>query len=623
MDHSDAHNAGLDRRHHHHDDQSGSSRHDEEQPLLGKSGAGIYHIDILPSIYTAAVYAPFVTRIKTGKHMSKAIVIIWAMLFLNMVLQLGMLHVINLFSHHDAASRHLIDSGRQPVNNAAAKTYKQFLLPHERVVLEDGETDALCTLNNGVYSCMPSGVEFASEWKSLDTDGDGVWTLAEASAVENAQGNLTSLLQSDKTPSAQDEAIERRRALFFNSIITGLKQRAEWMAPLNGTLTPWLHGAGEATLYLTQDVLAGQAIPKPYFDYWVGDAMMCSRFDSLACTKIVASGLFDEALTKGRFAAAHKGVFDYTSATKYCTMMLEDHGGCEQSLPSEFMLAKMERQHVCGEATLHSDGVIADPNNPTEVMSVAKPSYTYLDARELAQHGTFLFFTVLILIMFYSSLVVELRDVIKLTDFLYSFPACQNPQDSGGVDLGEGAPDGKRYHIERISPRHRVAIAVIVVMRTVIFVVVAGFGTWFLLVEDNYMELVLNAVALSFIVTVDEVIYDVFVETKTKADVGCDETERISYTGVLPRDDGRIAGYLMRKDVWGLIVLPIISTVVVLCHMHFVREPGTTALTCACLQEGQNCAESMLNQEGWWQQYWSHTLPAAIHQIEALRVQGM
>merc|ERR1719424_1266006 len=479
--------------------------------------------------------------------MSKTIVTVWVMVFFNMVLQLGMLHVINLFSHLDQLQ--IIDTGNKPVARAVAKTYKQFLLPHERVVLEVSETEPLCTLDNGLFSCLPRGVEFASEWKSLDTDGDGVWTISEASSVE-------------------DKAIQTRRTLFFNTIITGLKQRAEWMAPLNGTLSPLLHGVGEATLYLTQDVLEGRAISKPYFDYWVGDAMMCTRFDSLACTKIVKSGLFDEALTKGRFAAAHKGVFDYPSATKYCTMMLEDHGGCEQSLPSEFMIAKMDRKHVCGEATLRSDGVIADPNNPTEVMSVSKPSYKNLDARELSQHGTFLFFTVLILIMFYSSLVVELRDVIKLIDFLYSFPSSQNPEDVGGVDLGEGAPDGKRFRIERISRRHRVAIAVIVLVRTLIFVVVAGFGTWFLLVEDNYMELVLNAVALSFIVTVDEVIYDVFMETKTKADVGCDETERISYTGVLPRDDGRIGGYLMRKDVWGLVVLPIISTVVVLCHMR-------------------------------------------------------
>jgi len=584
----------------------------EKEALLGQSGGrggGTYHIDMLPSIYTAAVYAPFVMKIKTGKLMSRTIVTVWVMVFFNMVLQLGMLHVINLFSHLDQLQ--IIDTGNKPVARAVSKTYKQFLLPHDRVVLEVSETEPLCTLDNGLFSCLPRGVEFASEWKSLDTDGDGVWTISEASSMENSQGSV------------ENKAIETRRTLFFNTIITGLKQRAEWMAPLNGTLSPLLHGVGEATLYLTQDVLEGRAIPKPYFDYWVGDAMMCTRFDSLACTKIVESGLFDAALKKGRLAAAHKGVFDYTSAAKYCTMMLEEHGGCEQSFPASFRIAVMERKHACGEVELHSDGVIANPTNPTEIMSVSRLSYKYLDTKELCQNGTFLFFQVLILIMFYSSLVVEAREVIKLADFLYSFPGAYGPQDRGGVDLGEGCPGGKRYRIERISAPQRASIAAMLLLRLVIFAVVSIFGTWFLLVEDNYMELLLNAVALSFIVTVDEVIVDVFVESSTMQAVGLEETERIAYQGVLPRDDGRIAGLMFRKDVWGLMFLPILSTVLVLHHMHFVREPANTALTCACLQEGQHCAESMVNQADWWQQYWSRTLPAAIHQIEALRSQGM
>jgi len=303
--------------------------------------------------------------------------------------------------------------------------------------------------------------------------------------------------------------------------------------------------------------------------------------------------------------------------------MLEEHGGCEQSFPASFRIAVMERKHACGEVSLHSAGVIAPPTNPREIMSVSRPTYKNLDAEELCQHGTFLFFTVLILIMFYSSLVVEAREIIKLTDFLYSFPGTYNPQDRGGVDLGEECPNGTRYRIERISAIHRAAIAAMLLLRLLIFAVVAIFGTWFLLVEDNYMELLLNAVALSFIVTVDEVIADVFVESSTKKDVGLEETERIAYRGVLPRDDGRIAGLMFRKDVWGLVVLPILSTVLVLHHMYFVREPSATALTCACLQEGQQCAESMINQADWWQQYWSRTLPAAIHQIEALRSQGM
>jgi len=375
-------------------------------------------------------------------------------------------------------------------------------------------------------------------------------------------------------------------------------------------------------------VMAARAIPKAYFDYWVGDAMLCTRFEPLACESIVESGLFDAAFKHARVAAAHKGIFDYSSATKYCRMMLEDNGGCTQSLPPAFKSAVIDRRHACGDVSLSGVGVVTNPRNPNEILSVMQPSYDHLESQKLAETATFLFFAVLIMYLFYASMVEEIRDLIKTADFLVSFPGTLHwTQDRGGQDLGKQSEENERYVIERIHPMHRAELVFVLVTRTMILVVVLTFGTWFLLTEDSTMELVLNAVALSFITSIDELMYQVFVESTTKKAIGFESAKRIEFHGYVPRDGGTswfsFFGIAFRKDFWGLIVLPIIALCTVLNYAHYGRQPIIEAMTCSCVQQGEQCAESIDNQGVFWKEYWTRTLPAAIHQIEAMRLRGM
>jgi hypothetical protein len=564
---------------------------DESEPLISSDRYAEhehYHIDIEHSIYAAAVYAPFVARIKTGSNYSSTIFIVYVMVALNMVLQLGLVYVINVYAHAETNRRPVI-----AVHEKAADANGFMAHPFPRKE-EDMETNpALCLLDHGNYSCMPPSLHFAAEWNSLDTNADGLWSIEEAAAAD------------------QGEELAKKQVVFFDMIVGGLKHRAEWMSQIN------------ETLYLSQDVLATRAIPKAYFEYWAGDAMLCTRFDSLACEEMVKSGLFDAALEHGHLAAAHKGIFDYSSATRYCRMMLEDNGGCERSLPASFKSAVLERKSKCGEASLSYSGMVANPYEPSEMLTVMEPSYKNLSAQKTTQDKTFLFFATLILYLFYASLASELRGVIKTVDFLISYPSTYNAQDRGGIDRGESSGTDERYQILRISPWHRVALTVVAAMRIAVLAIVLSFGTWFLLTEDSHIELVLNAVALSFITCIDEVIYEGFIESTTKKEIGFDEVERLKYRGYIGRADGSISGAALRKDLWGCVLLPAISIVGVLLYAYSIRDPVITALTCACLQEGQHCAEAFENRAAWWQRYWTHTLPAAVHQIEAMRLQGV
>lgn len=602
------------------------------------SPEGQYHIDINPTIYSAIVYAPAISRVKTGEgYFNKATFMVCSMIALNVILQMGLLRLMDIYGHRSS-------QGLQAIavqSETYVKTYESFLAPVEKDVVGemDERRDPLCMRSsNGTYTCMPPSVRFATEWDSLDTDGDGIWSISEAMFTKKGKhhhhhkdkSQKASTEDKDKRSMLQDDDLDedeheeheheddkevaeaKRRTVFFNGIIRGLKKRAEWMEQMN------------SSFYLSQDVLETRAIPKAYYEFWKGDAMLCTRFNADSCENIVASGLFDAALTHGKKAAAHKGIFDYNSATQYCRMMLEEHGGCEQSFPASYKSGVLDRKAMCGEVSLRNAGTLTNPHHPEEVMVIIKPSYKQLDQQKQASHPTFLFFTCLIMFLFYSSLVDEIRDLIKTTDFLICFPGVYTTEDHGGVDRGEDCPKGqKRYTIQRISIKHRTVLSIVVFLRTCIVIMLITFGTWFLLTEKSYLELVMNAVALSFITGIDEMIYEVFMESAEKEDIGFDYCERLTFKGYIPRDDGSLAGFAFRKDVWGLFLLPVISVVVVMASYYSMRQPVVTALTCACTQEGSNCAEALVNQAAWWKDYWTHTLPAAIHQIDAMRLQGM
>merc|ERR1719453_783778 len=167
--------------------------------------------------------------------------------------------------------------------------------------------------------------------------------------------------------------IFKRPSLVFNNIVNGLKYRSLYVATQN------------RTLFLSPDILNRHAIPKAYFHYWMGDAMLCTRFDRSSCESIVASGLFDSALMKGRIAAAYKGIVDYDSAIRYCKMMLEDGGGCEQSLPVSFKENNLNRNKMCGTVSLSGGGqTMTNPHDRTEVLPVLHPLFSNLEQERSA-----------------------------------------------------------------------------------------------------------------------------------------------------------------------------------------------------------------------------------------------
>jgi len=568
-------------------------------------------------VYCTILYAPAICRIKTGSEMGKSSRLAVALVTLNMLLQVGMLRIMDVYGHRDAEASFAGIMEYETRDHAAEmgkKTYEAFLSPPERKVLKQADRiKPLCThFDNGTYSCRPPSVAFTERWESLDTDGDGIWTMDEAAATEKM---LNDKPKHHKRSTHDASAwISKRPTLIFNSIVNGIKQRSHFLenhVDANGT-----------PLYLSEALQNRTAIPKAYFDYWTGDAMMCTRFDRSTCEHVVASGLFDTALVEAPIAATSKGIFDYDSAVRYCQVMLETGGGCEDSLPLSYTENLQYRRSMCG--TLHFLGVesMTNPVDKSESLPVMEPSFDLLNQQRRAVDTMFIFFKILLMYLFYASIIQEMRELLGTFEFLLRFAGLENASDPGGLILEDDkqGPERKKYRVTGISRKHRGILTIISILRVLILCILVRFGSWFLLNEGRYIELVMNALALSFITGIDEMMYS-FMEANEIKEEGFEDVETLKFETIIPPANTWI-GYCFRKECWGLFVIPLVAVVVVLCNTYFVRMPQIEAMTCACLSEGEHCAESMVNQKEWWQHYWSHTLPAAIHQIEGMRLDG-
>jgi len=296
--------------------------------------------------------------------------------------------------------------------------------------------------------------------------------------------------------------------------------------------------------------------------------------------------------------------------------MLEPGGGCENLLPTDFKRNREQRWGRCGARSLNEGGKYTNPFDSTQSVHVLEATYQSVADYQRSTSSLYLFFLSLIIMLWLLSLIDEWRELLKFGEFLVTFPGL-TPGEKGG-SVSEQTGDGDvTYRITAISRKHRAVLTFFYVIRCMVCVVLTQFGTKFLLVENNYLNLVLNSLALTFILTIDAMLFEL-VEKDVKEQV--QNCKPIEFVTRLPIEGW--AGYCLKKECWGLFLVPILSVCLVL-HFNFQqKQPLLTVLRCACTQEGDKCLDSMQYQAQWWKDYWGKVLPAAMHQIEALRIAG-
>merc|ERR1719161_425427 len=138
-----------------------------------------------------------------------------------------------------------------------------------------------------------------------------------------------------------------------------------------------------------------------------------------------------------------------------------------------------------------------------------------------------------------------------------------------GLVIDKNDDGDEQYTITGISREHRIVIGIMVVLRTVVVIYLGTVGCTFLVLETGYMDLLMNAVALAFVLEVDEILFGAIARTST-----VDELERLNdveFETFLPTEG--CLGWMLMKDFWGIIMFPILAYVLILTHSLFVTQP--------------------------------------------------
>jgi hypothetical protein len=433
--------------------------------------------------------------------------------------------------------------------------------------------DTLCTMNNAMYNCLPPSVRFADQWENLDANGDGVWSLDEAE--QDANGF--------------EKKFRAKPFLVFRAITVGLTDR----------------GAVDPKLWVAPEVQNMQGIPKPYFDYWMGDAALCSYADPKVCGTLLSRGFFGEAMHPDHQG---KAIADIDGALDYCVWMLTVNGGCDQSLPQIYKLFRARRHQQCGESTLYNGGLYRSPHHPVDKVYVTAVDYEKPAAQLKGGTPIYLFFLFLILQLWFMALLNEMRELVKLVEFVSVFPPAG---DDGGLEVTKGEDDAETYKITGITSGHRSSVIGMIVLRAALIVYLGVVGTIFLVMETGYMDLLMNAVALAFILDIDEILFGAVARATTSDDL--EAIEDIEFETTWPYTG--CAGWVLQKDFWGIVMFPLIAVSVMVAFQLFSTKPILDALNCACYQQGSQCHEAQLYNQDWWNNYWSETLPSAMVEI--------
>lgn len=432
---------------------------------------------------------------------------------------------------------------------------------------------------NATYTCLPPSVRFAQYWDRLDTNGDGVWTMEEA---EKDKGGL-------------QKKINVKPFALFRAITIGLMDRKD------------------AALYIPQEMKDLKAMPKAYFDYWAGDAALCAHADVGLCSSLASKGIFNKALDPN---LPGKDIQDLDSAMDYCAFMLKPGGGCDQSLPQIYKLYKARRAEQCGDMSFYAAGLYKNPYNDKDKMYVIGASYGALDGFEKSTETTFKCFLFLVLLLWFYALLEEMRQLLMLAEFCLTFPTVESAE--AGATIEEDG-DNAKVALHGITKQHRMIISIMTFLRILLIIYIGSVGVVFLVNDTGYMDLLMNAVALVFIIEIDELLFGAMARVRTM-DMLSDNIDGFEFPTSLPTEG--CAGWMLTKDFWGLVVFPIIAIAVILCHLHFTVDAVLDALNCACYQTGDQCKDMHYYSQDWWDGYWTETLPKALQDIAALKASG-
>jgi len=131
-------------------------------------------------------------------------------------------------------------------------------------------------------------------------------------------------------------------------------------------------------------------------------------------------------------------------------------------------------------------------------------------------------FTFAVLFLWVGNCLIDIRRSQRLCRGIMSLPRLPRETSITEMVVEEGTGDGEEHLLVCISGFFRaLIIAVIVVPKYGIAILLSIFGCTWLTATESFSDLILNSLALVFVVDIDEIIYEAFIPEALKHSMSC------------------------------------------------------------------------------------------------------
>jgi len=325
-------------------------------------------------------------------------------------------------------------------------------------------------------------------------------------------------------------------------------------------------------------------------------------------------GVFHAAL---KYGTAPRVGTTVESALDYCREMLQPMGMCERFLPSTYATWKIESIVQCG-APKYEEFVYKNPGNGIK-KSLLEVDFKSRQKFETAETPLFQIYKGSICGVWILLIVSQLRMVWNVLSWAIEIVVPQleeePPSSTGGrrrvkkrrVRSGEADDNGMTWP-------HKLTMIAVTLLRMVILVILMYVGLSFLGRSTDYIGLLLDGIALLFIIEVQEIVYEKVIRADVRRTVEEADPENFQKLGI---------SYLNKNpdkaDMLWLFVVILASVVFIRYYTVTTVGPLLDSLDCACRSDGEKCYETHRFSKSFWDQYWRYDIPDVYTKINSLK----
>jgi hypothetical protein len=523
----------------------------------------LFHVSPSDNVYSYFMFVTPTEQKKEGGSMTWDTLMAYILVTLNFVMQGLLLYTI----YNEVVVANLDWQGS--IMRYDNKDWALFSPPPEGC--NDG--GSLCFLENNTFSCAPPSVQLTGRWAELDTDGDGIWTREE---VQKARKTLQCKYVVDPE-------------FVFDVFVKFLLAREKII---------WIH----------PDLRAGKAIHKPYFTYAAGDVIMCGYRNEKMCPNLLKRGVFHAPL---KYETAPRVGTTIDTALKYCTEMLKPGGMCEKTLPSTYGVWKIESANQCGAQSFEKM-VYEHPKSGVK-KSMLTVDYEANELFALSKTTIFQVYKTIIIGLWCLQMLQDLKDITISMTWVMRFPGAEEFGDEA-VKEEKDADDNTKYIIQGITSGHRITVGLMNVGRLILASVLLVVGISYLLRGTDYIGLLMDAVALVFIIEIANILYGQVLRPEIRDQCESLDAMEVPMYGIKWLNERQAI-----VDVIQLIAIVIVTVAIMYNYRTGTVEPLSDALECACVSRGDKCHEAHRFSYDFWYKYWKEDVPAVFAALDELK----